>query len=157
MVMLAKVIALLVGFVGTQPAADLVAQCKAIGMQQQHYEDVMGMDKTLPDFDSGYRFTFVTDDNVEATMEILEREKRVLQAGVQIVYPPATSENLVAKHYSEVQRVAKEHYGRATPVSAGGIEILNWADRTTVFYSHRLVVNGCKGITFRAGNRKFWD
>ena len=102
--MLEKVIALLIGFVGTKTAAALVEQCKAIGMEQQHYED-FGMDNTLPDFDSGYRLSFATDYGT-AIMEILETNKHVLQAGVQMVYPPSTSKNLVANHYSEVKRIA---------------------------------------------------
>jgi hypothetical protein len=156
-VILDKVIALLIEFVCSKPAADLIGQCKAIGMRQQPYEDILGGDKLLPDFDSGYRFIFLTNDDVNATMDILEKEKGVLQAGVQIVYPPTTSEDLIAKHYSQVQRAASERFGKATPLtSPEGAEILNWADFGTLFYTHRYAPGRWKSITFRAGNRKLW-
>lgn len=151
-----NVVAVLVGFVGSWPALDLVKQCKDLGMMQETYFDT-GMDNTLPRFDAGYRFKYITEDNVNATIEILERDKDVLQAGVQIVYPPGTSEKLVRKHYDEVKRVTLHYYGPATPASLGGVEILNWGNESTLFYLHRMFINNCHSIAFRAGNRKFWD
>ena len=156
MVSIAKVIAVLVALVGTNPASDLIDQCKVLGMKQQQYFD-MGVDNTLPPFDAGYRFVYTTDDKVGATLEILVRNSSVLQAGVQIVYPPTTSEKLVLRHYAEVKRLAVDYYGPATVLSFSGLEILNWRNRTTLFYLHRVFVNGCHSITFRTGNRKFWD
>lgn len=156
MVSIVKVIAVLVALVGTNPASDLIDQCKVLGMKQQQYFD-MGIDKTLPPFDVGYRFAYSTDDKVDATLEILVKEKSVLQAGVQIIFPPSTPEKLVEKHYAEVKRLAVDHYGPTTPTSFGRVKILNWGNTTTLFYLHRVFVNGCHAITFRVGNRKFWD
>ncbi len=58
-------------------------------MVEQPFVDT-DLDQNLPVFDNGYLLRYITDDDTTAMLEVFEKEGRVLQAGIQIIYPKKT-------------------------------------------------------------------
>lgn len=78
---------LLTDSVPEDKASDLMKKCKEIGMKEIEYLTT-GLDSNLPEFDSGDNLVFKTNDDSEARLEILEKDSIIMQAGIQIIYPP---------------------------------------------------------------------
>lgn len=147
--------ALLTNSVPVDKASGLINECKGIGMQQIAYVDT-GMDSNLPKFDNGYNFIYQANDDVEARLEILEKDSIIMQAGIQITYSPSFFFSKAKKHFNILKDQCDDYYGESLPMSIGGGKILNYGNPLSVCYLSRLKVNGRGVINFKVGNRKFW-
>ena len=145
----------LVNTVGSVSSAEFLKTCINLGMREQPYVDV-GLDQNLPEYDSGHVFDYETDDNVTAKLEILEKNERIMQAGIQIVYPKSLFFSKMNKHYEKVIGLADTHYGSGVPMSLGEAELMNYGDSRTVCYISKARVNNRDALTLRVGNREFW-
>ena len=146
---------LLTDSVPEDKASDLMKKCKEIGMNETEYLD-SGMDSNLPEFDKGYNLVFKTNDDAEARLEILEKDSIIMQAGVQIIYPPSFFFSKAKKHFKILKDDSHIYYGDSLPMNMGGAEILNYGNIFSVWYLSRMKVNGRDVINFKVGNRKFW-
>lgn len=95
---LEETFSLLTDSVPEDKASDLVKKCKETGMNEIEYLDT-GMDSNLPEFDKGYNFVFKTNDDAETRLEILEKYSIIMQAGIQIIYPPSFFFSKAKKHF----------------------------------------------------------
>lgn len=145
---------LLTDFVSVLSAEEFIAKCSDIGMVEQTFD---GTDfyQNQPFFDNGYWFEYITDDDTTAKLEVLEKEERILQAGIQIVYPKTLSSSNLNEHYKKIVRIAESYYGTGQPTQVGNVEILNYGNNETVFYISKLNVDNNDLLTFRVGNRQF--
>lgn len=134
---------------------ELIEKCKDIGMIEQPYMDT-GLEENLPEFDKGYVFTYKTDDNHIARMEILVKGGRTLQAGIQIIYPKRLFSSKLNRHYDLVVGIAENFYGLGVPMNIGNIEVLNYGNNETVFYVFKSNMNNRGVLTFKVGNKEFW-
>ena len=134
---------------------DLINKCEEIGMNQISYTN-SGFDSTLPEFDKGYNFIYNTNDGVEARLEILEKDSIIMQAGIQIIYPPSFFFSKAKKHINILRRKSDDYYGECLPMEMSGSEILNYGNSSSVCYLSKMKVKGSDVINFRVGNRKFW-
>jgi hypothetical protein len=130
---------------------EFVARCRDIGMVEQPFVDT-DIDQNLPVFDNGYWFKYTTDDDTTAMLEVLEKEGRILQAGIQVIYPKTLSSSNLNEHYKNIVKIAESYYGIGQPTQVGNIEILNYGNSETAFYVSKLK----DLLTFRVGNREFW-
>lgn len=151
-----EIIALLVSWVADKPAAELVSECRNLGMRQVPYQDV-GLASNLPTFEAGYHFRFNPDGKEEALFEILEKDGLVLQAGYQLAIPSALLFSKTKNRHRQLKEVLEAYYGVGYPMHAGGIEIINYGSDTTIAYLSKAKVAGTDAITVRVGNRRFWD
>ncbi len=148
---------LLADTVSVLSADEFVARCRGIGMVEQPFVDA-DIDQNLPIFDNGYLFRYITDDDATAMLEVLEKEGRILQAGVQIIYPKTLSSSNLNEHYKNIVKISESYYGIGQPTQVGNMEILNYGNSETVFYvskSNVYITNEAL-LTFRVGNRDFW-
>ncbi len=113
------------------------------------------LDKNLPSFDEGHLYSFKTTNSIPAKLEILIKNGKILQAGIEIVYPKE-SKQYSTKHFKSVATIANKHYGKGTKIDMGGVDNLNYGNRKSVFYIINSVANKHNFIVFRAGNRIFW-
>ena len=111
--------------IGFITCKELVEKCKKIGMEEKSYSDLDG-DVNLPNFDTGYIFYFLTDNNKRALIEILEKEKTILQAKVQIFYPRKLFSSKNNKHYKKIIDLVETHYGVGIPLNIANSKILNY-------------------------------
>jgi len=146
---------LLTDSVHQDKASDLVKKCKENGMNEIKYFE-SGMDRNLPEFDKGYNLVFKTNDDAEARLEILEKDTIIMQAGMQIIYPPSIFFSKAKKHFNILKGQCDDYYGESLPMSMCGGKILNYGNPLSVCYLSRLKVNGRDVINFKVGNRKFW-
>ena len=137
-------------------ADEFVARCGDIGMVEQPFVET-DLEQILPVFGNGYLLRYITDDDATAMLEVIEKEVRVLQAGIQIIYPKKPSTSNLSEHYKKIVKIAKSYYGIGQPTKVGNMEILNYGNNETVFYIFKSNVNNNGVLTFRAGNRDFWD
>lgn len=152
---LEETFSLLTDSVPEDKASDLVKKCKETGMNEIEYLDT-GMDSNLPEFDKGYNFVFKTNDDAETRLEILEKYSIIMQAGIQIIYPPSFFFSKAKKHFKILKDHSDNYYGVSLPMNMGGAEILNYGNISSVCYLSKMKVNGRDVINFRVGNRKFW-
>ncbi len=145
---------LLTDSVSALSADEFVARCR-VGMVEQPFVDT-DIGQNLPVFDNGYWFKYTTDDDATAMLELLEKEGRILQAGVQIIYPKKIFSSMINKHYKKIVKIAESYYGVGQPTQAGNIKILNYGNSKTVFYVSKSNVYNQESLTFRVGNREFW-
>lgn len=150
-----KIFSLLTDFVPEDKATNLIDKCKEIGMNEVEYLDT-GMDSNLPEFDNGYNFVFKTNNDTETRLEILEKDSIIMQAGIQIIYPPSFFFSIAKKHFKILKRHSDGYYGKCLPMNVGGVVILNYGNILSVCYLSKMKVNGKNVITFKVGNREFW-
>lgn len=115
-----------------------------------------GMDRNLPKFDKGHSFIFKTNDDTESRLEILEIDSIIIQAGIQIIYPPSFYFSKAKKHFKILKSHSDKYYGESFPMNMGGAEILNYGNISSVCYLSQMKVNDRDVINFRVGNKKFW-
>lgn len=113
------------------------------------------LDQNLPSFDEGHLYSFRTTNSVPAKFEVLIKDGKILQAGVEIVYPKE-SKNYPSGHFKAIASTANKHYGESVKIDMGEVDNLNYGDRKSVFYVIKSAINGHDFIVFRAGNRIFW-
>ncbi len=125
-------------------------------MVEQPFVDT-DLDQNLPVFDNGYLLRYITDDDTTAMLEVFEKEGRVLQAGIQIIYPKKPSTSNLNVHYKKIVKIAESYYGIGQPIQVGNMEILNYGNNETVFYIFKSNVYATNEelLTFRVGNRDF--
>ncbi|GAX61495.1 parvulin-like peptidyl-prolyl isomerase, partial [Candidatus Scalindua japonica] len=92
---------------------------------------------------------------------MLEKEERILQAGIQIRYSKNLSSSNFNEHYKKIIKVAESYYGvgKRTQEEYYNIEVLEYCDNKTKFYISKSNVNATYPVdllTFRAGNSQFW-
>jgi len=146
---------LLTDSVPIDSTSDFIKKCKEIGMNQIAYVDT-GFDSNLPEFDNGYNFIYKTNDGVETRLEILEKDSIIMQAGIQIIYPPSFLFSKAKKHFSILKGKSDDYYGESLPMNMSGAEILGYGNPSSVCYLSRIKVNDRNVINFKVGNRKFW-
>jgi hypothetical protein len=95
---LADTFSLLCESVGLIPARELVKKCRDLGMNELPYKD-LGYDSDLPHFDKGYMFNYKSDGNQRVFLEILEKDERILLAGIQITYKFLFASKNMKKHH----------------------------------------------------------
>jgi hypothetical protein len=111
--------------VGYMPAKDLVERCRSAGMVEQDYFDT-GFDHGIPDFDKGYFSNYMTENDVKANIEILEKDSKILQAGARFGYPWALWTLLFSKsrkHFKKILKLMKAKYGSGLPMNVENMEI----------------------------------
>ena len=148
---------LLADSVSVLNADEFVSRCRDTGMVEQPFANT-DIDRNLPIFDNGYLLRYITDDDVTAMLEVLEKEERILQAGIQIIYPKTLSSSNLNEHYKKIVKIAESYYGIGQPTLAGIMGILNYGNNETVFYTSKSNVYATNEelLTFRVGNRDFW-
>lgn len=152
---LADTFTLLTHSVGNLTINQVLQKCRDIGLDEYPYID-LGMDSSLPEFDNGYLFKYKTDDNIEVLLDILEKEKKILQAGIQIIYPRKLFISKIGKHYKKLTDMAEDYYDTGSPMNLGNIKILNYGNNQTVCYISQSKVNKRNILTLRVGNTVFW-
>jgi hypothetical protein len=154
---LAETFELLTSSVNNISAQALVDQCLKLGMKEVDNID-LGFDSMLPQFDNSFVFIFSTDDEEKARLEILDKEGKILQAGIQIFYKPAIFFSNFKKHYRKTIELLEKHYGPASPIDLGNnMEIINFGDLKTVAYTSKMKLNGSDILTLKVGNTEFWS
>lgn len=148
-------ISLLVHNTPNKEAKELAEYCRQIGMEEQEFLDLNILD-TLPSFDGGYVFTYETDDKLVARLEIIEKNKIVLQVGIQIVYPLTFFFSKMKNHLKLIASELEEIYGPAMPMKVKNIKILNYGNIESVSYISTTKMNGHDVLTIRVGNRIFF-
>jgi len=156
MISLPDTFSILVNSVSKISAKNFVKKCHNIGMIPKPYFDT-GLDNNLPEFDKGYNLIFNTDDNVIARLEVLEKDEKILQAGIQIIYSSSFFFSRINKHFTTLKSICDNYYGLCLPMDMGNIKILNYGDADTVSYISKMKVSGKKILTFRVGNKKIVD
>jgi len=151
-----EIVGLLIGQVADITAVDLVKKCKDLGMRKVSYQDV-GLDSSLPPFESGYHFRFNLDDKEEVLFEILEKDSLVLQAGYQLTLPASLFFSKAKKRHRQFKEILETYYGVGKAMNVGRFKIVNYGNDTTVAYISRVNVAGADAIILRVGNRRFWD
>ncbi len=141
-----------VGLISTK---ELVNKCIDLGMNEQPYRD-LGYDSNLPHFDKGYMFNYKTDDNEIARLEILEKDNKILQAGIQITYKPSLTSKKMKRHHKYLLELSEKQYGSGFLTKVGYADIINFGDNRTVCYLSKMKMRGIKSIAFRIGNKRFW-
>jgi len=124
-------------------------------MNEQPYRD-LGYDSNLPHFDKGYMFNYKTDDNEIAFLDILEKDNKILQVGIQITYKPSLLFKKMKKHHKHLLELSEKHYGGGLLVRVGCADITNFGDNRTVCYLSKMKMRGTKSIAFRIGDKRFW-
>lgn len=144
--------------VGSIPAKKLVKKCRNLGMNKRDYRD-LGYDPGLPHFDKGYWFNYKTNDEEVAYLEILEKDEKIFQAGIQIVYKPKSSLlfKKMEKHYKFLSELSEKHYGSGFFMKLGSADILNFGDNKTVCYLSKAILPESIAINFRIGDKEFWQ
>jgi hypothetical protein len=130
---------------------EFVAQCKDIGMVEQTFVDAD------PIFDNGCLFRYITDDDTTAMLELLEKEGRILQAGIQIIYSKMLISSSLNEHYKKIVNIAESYYGIEQPIQVGNVEILYYGNNETLFYISKINADNNDLLTFRVGNRQVCD
>ncbi|MGC1135809.1 MAG: hypothetical protein WA941_23495 [Nitrososphaeraceae archaeon] len=147
--------------VGYKSAIDLVETCRSAGMVEQDYFDT-GFDHGIPDFDKGYFFNYMTENDVKANIEILEKDSKILQAGARFGYPWTlwTLWTLLfsksKKHFNKMLKLMEAKYGSGLPMNHEVGEIINFADDKTVAYLLRGRNNNVDFVSFKIGDKVFW-
>jgi hypothetical protein len=152
---LADTLSLLYESVGAIPAKDLVKKCRDLGMDELPYMDT-GYDSNLPHFDKGYMFNYKSDGNQRVFLEILEKDERILQAGIQITYKFFFASKNMERHHKYLSEISEKHYGSGLPTTTGYADIINYGDKRTACYLSKMRVRGIKSLVFRIGDRQFW-
>lgn len=134
---------------------DLVEACRSIGMLEQSFFDLPSP-SNFPTYDAGYFFKYITDNNINATVEILEKDNKILQAGTLMAYPPSLFFSKVKNHYGKLQELIETYYGVGTSTTLRKVEILNFGDSKTVCYLSKGVANKHEYVSFKIGDRIFW-
>ncbi len=125
-------------------------------MSKKSYYDT-GFDSSLPKFDKGYCFYFKTDENETSTLEILEKDEMILQAGFQIVYKSRFFSKKFERHYRFLLELLESIYGSGYPIEVAYANIMNFDNDKTVCYLSKLKMSGgMKSLALRVGNKKFW-
>lgn len=154
---IAETFNLLIRVVGNKSAEELLETCRQLGMTENKFIK-LGNYQALPNFDSGYVFSFNTDNDETAKMEILVVDNRVLQAGIQIIYKQSLFFSNLMKQYKRTVAFMEEYYGAGVPMDVGNnMEIMNFGDIETVSYVSKIKVNGRDSLTLKVGNAKLWN
>jgi len=111
--------------VGLVPTSTLIEECKKLGMKEQPYND-FGMDSDLPEFDNGFRFLCLTDDNQEAFFEILDKNSEILQAGFQVIYRSDFFGKKYKRHCFHLFSLLENQYGEGIPMDTPLGETVNY-------------------------------
>jgi len=136
--------------------ATLIQKCKAWGMQSQPFQDsVSGGD--FPSFDCGYHFKFNTDEGQVSFFEILEKDDAIMQAGFQVLFPPALFASKSKGCFERLSRQLTVYYGTGTPMKAGPAFLMNFKGSESVGYVSRLDTLSRNVVTIRIGNMDFWS
>jgi hypothetical protein len=151
-----EIIRLLVERVAHITAADLVKECRGLGMRQVPYQDV-GVSSNLPSYEVGYHFRFNPDGKEDALFEILEKDGVVLQVGYQLALPASLFFSKASKSHRQLRKILETHYGVGQRMSVGGIETNNYKNHGTIAYVSRIKVGGTDARTVRIGNKRFWE
>jgi len=155
MVNLEDTFSLLTDAVPVDGSTALIKKCKELDMLQIAYVD-SGFDSNIPEFDKGYNFVYKTNDSVEAKLEILEKDLIIMQAGIQIIYPPSLLFSKAKNHFNILKRLSDDYYDESLPMNISGAEILNYGNPSSVCYLNRIKALGRNTINFRVGNKTFW-
>lgn len=113
------------------------------------------LDQNLPSFNEGHLYSFKTTNSIPAKLEVLIKDGKILQTGVEIGYPKESKE-YTNKHFTSIVSTANKYYGKGVRIDIGGVDNLNYGNRESVFYIIKSVVIEHNFIVFRAGNRIFW-
>ena len=128
--------------------------CRTSEMREVLYQNMV-VDQRMPKFEEGHWYTFQMSGAKSARLEVLVKDKVVLQAGVEIIYPESPGA-IAERHFKELAQIGNRHYGLGAPIDLGGIDNLNYGDTRSVFYIVKGNMNKHPFIVFRAGNRRFW-
>lgn len=107
-------------------------------------------------FKTGYNFIFLTPDNEEARLEIIEIEGNLLQSGFQIIYKPSFFFSKINKHFSQIYNSLKGYYINELPQNFQGIEIINFTNDKSQCYISKSRINGGRALSFRVMNKEIW-
>lgn len=154
MITTTELVDLLANSVADAGAEWLVHECSQLGMQEVPYQPV-APDSNLPSFDEGHHLRFSAAGG-NALFEILERDGAVVQAGFQITFPRSFFFSKAERHHRALKRALETHYGVGEPMDVGTVQIINFANESTVAYISRVSAAGVDAITVRVGNRTFW-
>ena len=148
-------ISLLVENIPTKLAKEFAEGCRQLGFEEQEFID-FNLFETLPSFDGGYVFTYETDDKLIARFEIVEKDKNVLQAGIQIVYPTTFFFSKMNRHLKLIASELEVIYGSTMPMNVQNVNILNYGNINSVCYISTQKLNGQDVLTLKVGNRAFF-
>jgi hypothetical protein len=135
--------------------SDFIIQCVELGMKQEKYIQT-GLDNTLPSFDKGHSFSFCTDNKSIAELEVLEKDSKILQAGIYLKYPLFEFISKSNKHFNIIETLSKQFYSDFMPMDMGTIKIINFGNASSIAYLSKSKVNNIKAIVFKVGNRELW-
>ncbi len=147
---------LLVFAVETKSATELVDNCLELGMTQKEFLDLSSIASNFPDFDNGYTFHFNIGDDEFTVLEIFEKDEKILQAGIQVIYKPAIFFRDITKHLKKAVAFLGEYYGDSHPMEFGNVKTIYYQDLRTVCYISTSKANGKDILNLRVGNTKFW-
>lgn len=144
------ILTLMIGSVDMIPAQEFVNQCRR-ELDEIPYVD-FGLDSTLPQFDSGYKFSYPTHHNETAQLEILEKDGGIFQIGIQILYKPSFFFSKIKKDYGHLVHLLTEYYGSPFVSNVANIEVLDYKNDKTLCYTFK--VRGWQTRCFNTSSRK---
>ncbi len=113
-------------------------------------------DEKLPKFDNAYWYAVPYFESYDAKLEVLIKDGKVLQSGVEIVYNKDRLE-VANLDFNEINNIALKYYGNSIKNELEGFVSFSFSDKNTVFYILKGETNGYPIIVFRAVNKKYWQ
>ncbi|MFC1620174.1 hypothetical protein ACFL45_09535 [Candidatus Neomarinimicrobiota bacterium] len=156
MIPLDTVFSLLTNAVGSMPALELVNSLRKLGDLVEGPYTGTPFDEDLPKFDQGYRLVGVREKEM-ITLEVLEKDSRILQAGSMWLYQRKLFSSKVKRAEVMLNALAEQHYGPGTPIQYSGALMMNYGDQRTICYVASIKSIDSDTLSLKIGNREYWD
>ncbi|MBL7961269.1 hypothetical protein JNL27_13640 [bacterium] len=151
-----ELIYFIINAVDSMSSIQAIEECNRLGMKKIEFQH-LSADSNIPQYDNGYAFTCSTQNNNISQVEILEKEKQILQMGFQIVYKPRLILSRITGDLKRMNAILKNYYGDGVPMAMDNVDILNFGNENTACYISKIKINNYNIITLRVGNRLFWN
>lgn len=156
MISLSELFLLLINCVINGSTSNMNDLCLSREMVSIPYETVV-QDTLLPNFEEAHWYVFPFNEGRNAKLEILIKDDKILQSGVEIVFFNDDRNKVANEFYNEIYDLAYNHYGNSTKnYEMGDFMNISFNDNNSVFYIFKGDSNGHPFIIFRVGNKEFW-
>jgi len=114
-------------------------------------------DESLPSFDKGYMFKFLTDNKYVCKLDILEKNMKIMQVGMSILVPRGLIFSKSIKIFNKIKALANNYYIDIQTMEHMGVKILKYDGLDNIAYLNNIRVGSVDTVRFNVGNKEFYS